>query len=126
MESEREQSEFNMAVSYLNRLNNLFYICDASAMELNSHQWYHTLLAIFRELSTEMKDKEIEEKEEEINLINRLLTQNNKTTSRTGKQMINPELYFKLHKFELFLRRIMKDSGLQNKMKDDPRFAIGG
>jgi hypothetical protein len=56
---DRDQSEFDMAVSYLGRLNALFYQADQAAMNLDIYNWFHALLCLFRELSTEMKEDEI-------------------------------------------------------------------
>lgn len=120
----RDQSEFNMAVSWLNRLNALFYTSDQAAIELDSHAWFHTLLALFRELSTEMKDAEITKKQKEIEDINKAISKQIKDYERTGKKEINSDLYMKLHNFELFIRGILKDSGLQNKIKDNAMDAL--
>lgn len=121
--TERDQSEFNMAISYLNRLNYLFYMCDAASMDLNVHRWYHILLTLFRELSTEMTETEVKEQEAESAKINELVTL---YISRPEKALmgIPPDLYKRLHTFELFIRKVCKSSGLQNKMKDDPRNAL--
>jgi len=118
MPDQRDQSEFNMAVSFLNRLNGLFYVCDDASMSMNINDWFQSLVVIFRELSTEMKEAEITIKNNDIKLIfgkvNRHIDQSNKR----GQMGISKELYWDLHEFELFLRKILKDSGLQQKMKD--------
>ena len=113
----REQSEFNMALSYLNRLNALFYQCDDSSMDLDIYSWFQSLTVLFRELSTEMKEKEIKEKNKEIKLlfneVNNTIIQNKKK----GVRECPPDLYWKIHDLELFLRGLLKESGLQQKMK---------
>lgn len=121
--NEREQSEFNMAISYLNRLNFLFYNADNASMNLDAHSWFMSLLALFRELSTEMKDKEIEEQENIIEEINKMMTSYNYKKKVRGIPGIENNLYKKLHKLEIYLRKITKQAGLQTKTKDDPRFA---
>ena len=125
-EIDRDQSEFNMAVSYLNRLNALFYLCNDAAMELDPHTWFHALMALFRELSTEQKAEEITEKEKEIEAIHALVETCNRDTHRTGQSTVSPALYWRLHKFEMYLRNILKKAGLQYKMKDDPGQALRG
>jgi len=96
----REQSEFNMALSWLNRLNYWFYTCDEASSNLDLHKWFQTLIILFRELSTEMKEKEIEEKQKELNDIWQLI---NQTQARRGSaSFINVELYWSLNNFELF------------------------
>ena len=124
-ESDRSQSEFNMAVSYLNRLNALFYECNIAAMNLDAHRWFHALMALFRELSTEMNQtKEIELWESKILDINNDVSNHIKDMQKRGVSYIKPPLYFKLHNFELFIRKILKDSGLQMRMQEDASFAL--
>jgi len=124
MEQPREQSEFNSAISYLNRINSLFYQADEASMSLDAFQWFHSLLALYRELSTELKDDEIEEFEkirrELAESLNQILYQ-----QRRGRNIgLNSELYDGLHLFEMRLRRIMKESGLQIKMREDASQAL--
>lgn len=115
---QRDQSEFNMAVSYLNRLNGLFYICDEASMTLDINQWFQSLVALFRELSTEMKSTEIETKNKEIKSIFEDVNSAVSKANKSGQMEVNPDLYWKIHEFELFIRGILKSSGLQQKMKD--------
>jgi len=123
--SDREQSEFNMAVSFLNRLNTLFYVADEAALDLDAYSWFHTLLCLMRELSGYMKDTEIKDQRNKNNtIINPLVTINQKDFERTAVRQISPNLYKELEDFELFLRKVLKDSGLQTKMMDDPRRAL--
>ena len=123
--SDRSQSEFNMAVSYLNRLNALFYMADDAAIELDVYNWSHTLMAIFRELSTEMKEEEVQRFNEEAHSIQDEVSRKIGNYNRTGTNKgIEPELYKKIHNFELKLRRILKEAGLQNKMLDDAGAAL--
>jgi hypothetical protein len=122
--SKRDVSEFNSAVSYLNRLNMLFFNCLESATSLDAHTWFHTLLALFRELSTEMKQKEIDEFEDKINKINTDISNHIEIIQRQGQQPMPNELYKELHEFEMELRKIMKEAGLQQKMIDDALKAL--
>lgn len=124
MTQNREQSEFNMAISYLNRLNTLFYLADESSMKLDINQWMHTLFCLFREISTEMKQEEIEEMKQELNAVNHKIQEHNKNYMRTGKNDIGSDIYHKLSDIELKIRKVMKDSGLQMKMKDDASTAL--
>lgn len=119
----RQQSEFNSSVSYLNRINTEFSVAVESAITLDPYTWFYSLLAIFRELSTEMSKEEIEFFKKNKNLINEMLA---KFTRRNdgAAQIINPELYNALENFELELRRIFKASGLQQKVQDDAANAL--
>lgn len=119
----RDQSEFNMAVSYLNRLNVLFYLCDESSMELNVTNWTYSLRALFRELSTEMKPEEIKKFKDKFKKINTMKTYHDKMVSR-GKNDIKPELYTALEDVEIDIRKILKDSGMLLKMKKDAGSAL--
>jgi len=123
MEFDREQSEFNMAVSYLNRLNALFYYCNASAMELDAYSWFNSLITLYRELSTEMKPSEAEIIEDSITKIYPEVMKW-VSFSNKGRKDVKPDLFFNLHRLEMYIRKIMKDAGLQNKMMDDPSQAL--
>jgi len=123
-DSDRLQSEWSGDVNYLNRLNVLLYVCDESAMALNAHDWYHALITLFRELSTEFKAGEEIKGDKFIEEINPLISKGNNNLNRSGTLSIDTNLYKKLHKFEMFLRGILKSSGLQNKMKEDASGAL--
>jgi hypothetical protein len=124
MMDDRQQSEFNDAIGYLNRLNSLFYLADDAAMQLNAYGWFHSLMALERELSTEMNEKELRNFEDLQKEINAMLSNHIKDSTRNPASGVSPELYNKLHTFELEIRKIMKSAGLQNKMKEDASFAL--
>lgn len=120
--NKREQSEFNMAVSYLNRLNVLFYTADEAAISLNIYTWFHTLMALFRELSTEMDNDEIKKHEAMIVELNTSVSAH--ISNNQPGEPVNCSLVFKLQKFEVELRRILKDAGLQQRMMDEASRAL--
>lgn len=122
--SKREVSEFNSAVSYLNRLNLLFSMCDEYAMELNPFMWFHTLMALYRELSTEMDKDELDYFKDNSTRINNEVTKWMELKQRNMQQPLSNELYNLLHEFELKLRSIMKDAGLQQKVMEDAEKAL--
>lgn len=121
MMPEREQSEFNMAVSYLGRLNALLYLCDDAMTSLDVSDWFHTLIAIESEISTEMSADELKSFEKRIDEINRKIDETSRTRGKIGMQSgsIPPEIFALLHNLEIDLRKILKSSGLQMKMKQD-------
>ena len=124
MEKEtRDQSEFNMAVSYLNRLNNLFYTADSASIGLDMYLWFNSLRVLFRELSTEMKKEEIAAHKININEINVLLSRHLQL-AKLGRGTISNELYERLDTLEMFLRNVMKESGLQTKIMDEAAKAL--
>lgn len=116
----RDQNEFNMAVSYLDRLNSLLNLCNAASTNYDACLWFKALLALHRELSTEMKEEEINEWENIRNKINELLNKQQRQYIRTHRSELSAELYTMLDKTERKLRIIMKESGLQARMKDNP------
>jgi hypothetical protein len=119
MMPEREQSEFNMAVSYLGRLNALLYLCDDAMTSLDINDWFHILIAIESEISTEMSVDELKTFEDRISDINRKIDETMNRKGRVSTGAIPPDLFALLHNFEIDLRRILKSSGLQMKMKQD-------
>lgn len=124
MDETRAQSEFNMAVSYLNRLNALFYAADDAAMSLDMHGWYHAVMGIYRELSTEMKDDEIKEMDTFANKVHELMVENDKRNQRFKRQEVSAEVYQKMHEFEMKVRKILKQAGLQNKLVENALHAL--
>ena len=119
----REKAEFNMAVSYLNRLNGLFYAADDAAIRLDIFAWFHVLTAIYREISTEMGQTERDRCDQEIMDMNSMVMGQFKN-QRQPAMKIRPEIYMRLHAFELKLRQVMKDSGLQMKTMSDASKAL--
>lgn len=119
METTREQSEFNMAVSYLNRLNFILYSINIAKGELDVHTWFHECIKLFCELSTEMTPEEKDKfTKTQVKLNNRVMEQVQDNVAN-NEQNIEFSLYMELQDYELSLRMILKDSGMQAKMKDD-------
>ena len=117
--NDRPQSDFNMAVSYLSRLNVWFFMAGQASANLEAHNWFHSLMVIFRELSTEMKEEEIKLWNKNCVEINNIIAREANNNKRNRTNGISPLLYQHLHEFEMFLRNILKSAGLQTKMKDD-------
>lgn len=115
---EKNISEFNMSVSYLNRLNQWFYLAGESSLKLDAFNWFHALMLLFRELSTEMKKDIIDEKKKEISGLNVEVVANQRLCLTSKRIMIPKKLWFKLFNFELFIRKVCKESGLQIKMRE--------
>lgn len=118
---ERDKSEFNSAISYLNRLNILLANCVECAIELDVQTWFHSLLALYRELSTEMQDHEIIKYNKLIEEINNKI---DNYAENEYEKIVDRDLYKQLHSFEIDLRKIMKQSGLQQKIMDDASNAL--
>jgi len=65
-----------------------------------------------------MTPEQIKKKRDEIPELNKQVVSNQRTCMHTKKISIPKDLWFELFDFELFLRKICKDSGLQIKMKE--------
>lgn len=120
----KEKAEFNMAVSYLNRLNALLYAADEAAIRLDIYQWYHVLSTLYRELSTEMDEAQLVICDQEIMSMNNKVMKILQDSKRTNKIIISQDDYLIFHRFELKLRRLMKDTGLQMKTMSDASKAL--
>lgn len=120
----KEKAEFNMAVSYLNRLNALLYAADEAAISLNVYQWFHVLTSLYRELSTEMTPEQIHEFDKDIGIMNQVVVKVMQDGRRSGRISIEHDQYMIFHKFELKLRGILKSSGLQMKVTTDASRAL--
>jgi hypothetical protein len=119
VEPTREQSEFNMAVSFLNRLNGLSNAINIAKMTLDANVWLSALICLYSELTTEMKDNEIEDGKKEIRNLKEMVAQNTAYNMRCKRMEVSDELFFKLLDFELRLRKVIRESGIQMKIKDD-------
>jgi len=65
-----------------------------------------------------MKENEIEEGKKKIKELNDLVIVNRKRSHQRGVNMIDKELWVRLHDFELEIRGVMRSSGLQQKIRD--------
>lgn len=117
----KQKAEFNMAISYLNRLNSFFYAADMACYQRDMNGWFNALIILYRELSTEIGMQKRTEFDNRMMELNNELYRMQKNINGRG---INPNLYMKLHKFEQDLRDITKEAGLQMKMTDDASNAL--
>lgn len=120
---QKEQSEFNYAVSFLNRLNNWFYLAGLSSFNCEADKWFHALLNVSKEMYDDMsKDDRIKNQDSItvlIPTINSYIVQSQKYNTK----QISSETYMLLYDYECFLRIVVKEAGYKTKFKDDPRFA---
>lgn len=125
MEEQRAQSEFNSAVTYLNRLNYLWAVCDEARSECDSFRWFNHLCIIYSELSTEMKKAEERDRfKARLTDLNMTVQQQQRVNQRASRQQITWQLYMELLNLDEDLRRIMKEAGLLTKSISDPRRAL--
>jgi hypothetical protein len=124
MEEQQLKSEFNSAIAFLNRINLLVSIADSSAMKLDMSGWYHSLLVLNRELSNYMKAEELKSNNLFIERLKKPMSDYLNIKKMRGLVPIKDDLYWTLNDYEIFLRRIFKDTGMESKMQDDPSRAI--
>ncbi|GAG40057.1 unnamed protein product [marine sediment metagenome] len=121
---ERDQSEFNVALSALDVLNRLFTQCSIQAMMMDAAGWFNSLLAIKRRIKVYMKKDEVERTSTFIETIHSKMTKFNKDLQRTGSSQIEWDLYMDLDQFEEFLNKICHDSALIVKYKEKAEEAL--
>lgn len=114
MDDDRIKAEFNSSLEYLRRINEAFELANFAQANLNGFLWVEALAILFKEFSTQMKADEISKGLLELNLLVRA------GTGGRGKGGSIPEdFYWRLFSFELMLRRVYKDSGLEMKYSDE-------
>lgn len=121
---DREQSEFNMHILYLARVDKILTNCLMNALEINAHGWYHSLMALYREISTSMTPEELDEGQKRIDVLQPAITFLTNVQKKKGGSFIPPQIYNQLFQLEIFLRASMKRSGLLLKIQDDASKAL--
>lgn len=118
----RETSEWNGAGDYLRRIDQALLIAGDAALTLNLYQWLHALKLFYREISSVMKEeekKELYKQSEELSeQINKYLIIKN-SQNRRHKIGIDVNIIKSLEQYEIELRRIYKESGLQMRLMED-------
>jgi len=115
-----DKSEFNYAISFLNRINGWLCISGEEAFNCNAVGWFHALLVVLREISDDVKPENLAIFEIDRKAINARMNSEN---TRNVKNTISTELYDLLHDFEIKLRIEIKKAGYKTKYSQDPRFA---
>jgi hypothetical protein len=148
----RTQSEFNMSISFLNQILMSLALCENHRRYLDLENLFLELMNLYTMTSTEMKGdsksiiykyfnseeilKDKKEPEKEFKIAELMIKEIEITrarylsTIRYSHGKINSsssyDLYKKLLAFEMFLRKILKDSGLLLRVKEDARFSMMG
>jgi len=115
-----DKSEFNYAISFLNRINGWLCIAGEMAYDCNPVGWFHALLVVLREMSDDINETVLKSFEKDRKEINSMIIIDNK---QNVKNIISQDLYDKLHEFEIKLRIEIKKAGYKTKYSQDPRFA---
>lgn len=125
MKIDREQSEFNQAFAWLNRINYAFWNINLNASQYDASAWFSWIEVLCNELSTEFKNEEWQAFRTNQEKLHQLLTMHNKKNKHhfAGAGNIPPDIYNLLFTQTCILRKITKKSGLLTKIADDPRKA---
>lgn len=121
---EREQSEFNMAVAWLQSIRELQTVSNISAMQLDAFGWYHALMTIMREESPLMKPDERVEYNTKFRELREKVTRLVELEKRRGIKQLPPEIHEALHEIDIGLRDVLKASGLLTRFADDASKAL--
>lgn len=141
MEQEyRDQSEFNMAVSTLTRLNISLFLCSDHFRNMRLFECFHEMVILYTEVCTDMKGDLLnlvtqgELKDNKKSSVDEFIIMENKIaeleplvaaySNHTISAEQTKDLFTKLRFMKMLLLRIMKDAGLLMKMKQDARFAL--
>lgn len=123
----QEVSEWNGALDYLKRIDAALEEAGIAAIRLDVYMWLHSLKLFYREISSVMKEEQRKELYEESkklseNINEYLTTKNNKLYH--GSKELSEELIEGLEQFEIKLRQIYKETGLQMRLMDDASKAL--
>jgi hypothetical protein len=138
---ESEQSVFNMAMAYLQRLDRLLYKCQEMALSQNIDGWRLHLRGVYRELSVKLnaeEDKDIQgDTAKKIifkDLLDNYIKQDEANFRNIDAICSVPQFRFRykttilylLDALEVKMRRKLQEKGMLLPSRADPRFAILG
>lgn len=120
----REQSDFNMAVAWLQSIRELQTNANISAIQLDAFGWFHSLMTIMREEAPLMKETERKEYNERFDKLREKINQLVEAEKRRGIKLLPSEIHRELHEIDIGLRDILKTSGLLTRFADDASKAL--
>ena len=120
----KETSEFNEAISFLNRINTIFYAILMSTLDNDMDSWFKSLSRLYQELVNDMDDKDKESLKVRLNELMNDINQHNIDYRKSGVQQIPQKLYWDLFNYESELRKIYNKAGYQTKRKDSASKAL--
>lgn len=123
--TEFNQSEFNMALSYLARLNYSFWVLNDAKRSRDAVSWVNELAVITDELSTEKPiQNQLSQRLTQLSQMMEEIDQAKKASARTGRNTIKQELFNNLCDYERWIRKVLDEAGLLKKMKDSAADAL--
>lgn len=108
-----EQNEFNNAIGFIQRLDKIFYLMADDKIKQNIKGYLEALTLLFHELSTEIKEEEVNKIKKKLRDIKEEIS--NLAVNRI--KVIPNGIMNDLEDLELDLRQIYKKSGLMMKTK---------
>lgn len=117
-------TEYNMTFTLFFRVNSLFYRADAESMTLNIYGWYHTILAVYREIAPLIKETDRAGYETTMTeLLPEFIVIKQKLDAGLTYNL-DFELYKRLMNFEIRLRDVMNKAGMYIQQKKDRSFGV--
>lgn len=111
--ADTEQSEFNEAVNKLQRMGFYFHNCAVARLEKNADLWVQNLASLFQELINSMTNQKIDQEEELTQCVDKV--HSFLDTNKSIRMSIPRDIYWKLFKLELTLRKVYKKAGYEGK-----------
>ena len=117
--AEREQSEFNDSIGLLKRINIQLFFCWKARTEKNISLWWDSLNSLSLELCNFIKPDEMEQFEKFVKEKHTEISSLGFQNAKTGINNIPFELFMSMRKWEIKLRNVYNESGLESKKKSD-------
>ena len=114
-----DSSEFNEAISFLSRVNTIFYSLLIARNSKDLFSWCNELNNLYLALCNDMDKKEKETKKLKLRFIMDRVNNLTIKSNRSGSNVIPQDLYWELFDFEEYLRMVYNRAGYQTKRKDD-------
>lgn len=113
-----DDSEWNFALAYFKRLDDVMKVCNLHKFQNNFNGWFEGLLVLYDELYPQMKPDE----REAINKLKNKCEQLVKNSGGVDKYTLKNNL----SRFEREMRVVMKSRGMDMPRKSDPSRALLG
>ena len=120
----KQASEFNEAISFLNRINMIFYAILSANLEDDINLWAKALGRLYQALFNDMEDSDAVRLEARLKTILDDINKYNIDMNRSGNPEVPQDLYWALFKYETELRKVYEKAGYQTKRKDDAMSAL--
>jgi len=124
MERQDEQGEFNQAIAYLYRLDDILKTLNYASMNKQYDTKFDCLFVFYKELYPMMNVKD-RQRHNEMAWVVRSKYEEYKRALKLGKTRISTEAIDVMDMWDADLRDCMHAKGMLMPKKTDPRFALG-